>query len=228
MTALNLFQPPPAPPHPPYTLRFLLAVERGLVQAWSALRARHGPALAAMDERTVTAHLVREFFDVAAPATRGLRTVCATREGSVWSADGGHSKQPDIRVYVLRDGVASRDADGLFAECKPVDAKHGVWKAYSEDGVARFVDGRYAWHLTQGLMVAYAAAGHVVTGLSGHWLPDRAAVLQVVAPPSPCPRGVATDCSQQVHESVHNRAGVTYPDGTTAPAITLRHLWLDH
>ena len=75
----------------------------------------------------------------------------------VRSYDGRHlSKQPDMMVELVGRAAGVRPSqDGVFIECKPVDAGHSLVVDYCDGGILRFVCGDYAWAMTQAMMIGY-------------------------------------------------------------------------
>ena len=52
--------------------------------------------------------------------------------------------------------------NGLFVECKPVDAAHPPGGDYCDAGLIRFVNGDYAWAMQESLMVGYVRDGRTI------------------------------------------------------------------
>jgi hypothetical protein len=221
------------PPHPPFSDTLLYGIEAAFIESWRHLLTNPLPGfnLSTAGEEEVTAALASAFENVIlrgrAVAVLSSWTILLSREGSIHSASGSSNKQPDLRIRIVRDQVRYPDNDGLFIECKPVDAGHTTWTCYCKDGLARFVNGRYAMMLTQAMMIGYSSAGYLLNvellrTLRNAW----AAEMELSANVTICPVSVATDVSQQVHISVHHRSTVFYDD-VPAPDIVIRHLWLN-
>lgn len=226
---------PIALPHAPYPRATLALVERAIVEAWRILRDE--PA-GDFDVKTANEDRI----------TRDLR-VCLTdkvlagklvpgftpaqfrvnREAKFESFDGRHlDKMPDIHVDIIRDEFVSLpSADGLFVECKPIDSKHAAGGHYCDKGVARFVNGDYAWAMAQSLMIGYASPGYTLPKKLSEAFSKRKAALKVVGPLVPSAHCRSNDYAQLPHTSIHRR-GFTYPaTQTEAPDIAIRHLWLN-
>ncbi len=81
-----------------------------------------------------------------------------TREEKIRNFNGEHlDKMPDMVFGIIGRHVFMRTQDGIFVECKPIDASHTAGVHYCDKGIIRFVRGDYAWCLVSALMVGYAA-----------------------------------------------------------------------
>lgn len=88
------------------------------------------------------------------------------RDASVTSyllKDGTHKhleKKPDLTfklVGSIRSHVRNRTNDGLFVECKLVDTNNSKTVAgYCLSGIARYINGEYAWAMQNAMMIAYS------------------------------------------------------------------------
>ena len=131
------------------------------------------------------------------------------------------SKRPDMVAFLADRPNVRRSQDGIFIECKLVDAEHSLLEDYCDEGIVRFIAGDYAWAMTEALMVGYntihskpSAALAKPFGLRANRVRSRRK-----------PR----DCRTSPHQppiaiTLHNRS---FPlNGGQAPPIILRHLWL--
>ena len=114
-----------------------------------------------------------------------------------------------------------RSQDGIFVECKPVDAAHSLLSDYCDAGVARFVVGDYAWAMTEALMVGYNPVHDKPSLALVAPFKQRAKVVQA--------SGKLGDCGASPQKPVvattrHKRTFRV--NGKRAPDIGLRHLWL--
>lgn len=223
-------------PHPAIGLPFILVVRRVLVHAFALLRTRHG-ALAGLKEDQITAALesvlendLRRRGTV--PGFNRLLFGPVIRHRQVLAHDLIHlGKTPDLCFLPTADEEPSRilaNQHGLFVECKPVDRAHSAGSAYCGDGLLRFVDGRYAWAMQEGLMLAYVRDGRTI---AGHLVPAMRkasqAGLRTVEPPTTTgmPGAGALPDAEALHRSRHRR-GFPWPDGKgQATDITIYHLW---
>ncbi len=98
--------------------------------------------------------------------------------------------------------------DALFVECKPVDCRHAAGGTYCDEGVARFVDGDYAWAMEEGLMVGYcrdarSISRNLVPAIED---PIRCDRLQLVTAPRPSVPGTSESEEDTLYESRHRRS----------------------
>lgn len=139
-------------------------------------------------------------------------------------------QQPDIVLMPRIAPHAGIEAQyfAIFIEAKVIsNHAHQSISEYFRDGVDRFIDGRYAWAMPQGLMLAYLrnvdldASNIIKTYLEPNKRRQRFGVEDDsvrVYPPNPYPK---------VHQTQHSRIW-NYPDGGGSPgSIRIRHLWLN-
>ncbi len=142
-------------------------------------------------------------------------------------------KTPDLCFRLRRDTSQAYDGlseyDGLFVECKPVDANHPVGSKYCDDGLIRFVCGDYAWAMREGMMLAYARNGRTIQKHLVPAMSDRTAKLSVVEALAPVniPAATATEGSERIHRSKHRRVFGWPCNKGQACDITVYHLWHD-
>lgn len=139
-------------------------------------------------------------------------------------------QQPDLVFKPRIAPHAGIDAQyyAIFIEAKVISEKsHQRVGTYFRDGVIRFIDGRYAWAMRQGLMLAYVRGTDLVadTAIQEYLEPkmrrERFAVKNSgvrVTPPNPLPK---------VYQTVHSRDWSYDADSQEVPGdISIRHLWL--
>lgn len=142
---------------------------------------------------------------------------------------GEEIQQPDVVFKPRVAPHAGIDAQyyAVFVEAKVISDKgHQSVGEYFRDGVVRFVDGRYAWAMRHGLMLAYVrgvdldASAAIQTYLQPAERRERFNVEDSdvrVMPPNPRPK---------VHQTYHGRKW-KYLDPAGVPGgIAIRHLWL--
>lgn len=137
-------------------------------------------------------------------------------------------KQPDF-AFIPRDNPypgLDETYYGIFVEAKILE--QGSKKQtgeYFRKGVIRFLDGRYAWAMPHGLMLAYVRTDQILPEaitkyLVGHGRSDEFGVTHPIAaakPPNPVPK---------IWVTMHRR-NWDYIDRPGAPGdIEIRHLWL--
>ena len=151
-----------------------------------------------------------------------------TRESKVRNYDGTKlDKMPDLLFgLVERPPVEYPSQDWLFIECKPVDAEHTAGAHYCDKGLIRFVRGDYAWAMRSAMMVGYARAGCTILPKLHEALQSRSNKIPTINQPHPCRRSKADSVSEAVHISKQGRSFKYVETEQSAPAITIRHLWL--
>lgn len=142
---------------------------------------------------------------------------------------GEEIQQPDIvfRPRVLRHAGIDAEYFALFVEAKVIsDLSHQTVGEYFREGVVRFLDGRYAWAMSHGLMLAYVRGSKVEAGpsictyLRSRDHRTRFDVLSDDVPVLP------PNLSPNVHQTVHARTW-EYDGNRGRPGdIEIRHLWL--
>jgi hypothetical protein len=226
-------------PHDKLGLPVILLIRRVLCRAFEQLREQRFNLARAEEDRVTAALLAiiennfRQNGTVAGFDRRSFEPVVRQTQASNY--DGTHiAKTPDLCFRLRRDDFEPRttlsEYDGLFVECKPVDAKHPAGSKYCDDGVIRFVRGDYAWAMQEGMMLAYARDGRTI---AGHLIPAmneaRKESLATTQRPIAChAKGAeAVVGAEAVCFSKHRR-DFEWPDGKgSACEITIYHLWHD-
>jgi len=223
-------------PHAVIPRSIFLVVEQALRLAWElTLKSpRFGVDLNTAHEDIVTHELYETLMDkvfkqkMVAGFDNQLFT-CVERETKKRSFDyGSLDKMPDFLFQLVGRNVSRITQDGIFVECKPVDDAHAVGKHYCDKGIIRFVNGEYAWTMTSALMIGYARKNFKIIPKLQKALQKRPTMaipgsLKVCSAPA----SVATKYSQRVYISEHTRVFCYQETGQNAPAIVLRHLWLE-
>jgi hypothetical protein len=234
--SLGVFQERPKhrPPHPPISPAIILVVEDAIKVAWSIVRklplSEFDIASAHEDTITQKLHeiLIDELFDSdTVDGFNGDLISKGTREEKLRSFDGSHlDKMPDLIFGVIGRDVYMRTQDGIFIECKPVDATHTVGVHYCDKGIIRFVRGDYAWCMLSALMVGYTAKGYAIVPKLTDALAKSKSIKTKVAP-TVCPQSKPVLFAQDTHFTVHERNFSYLETGDPAPSITIRHVWLN-
>lgn len=127
-------------PHAPLPLAVWLIAEDAIRMAWVRLRQR-SPAvfdLASATEDTITLKLHEVLVDevYGTGAVEGFDDTVmqiGTREAKFRNFNGEHpDKMPDLHIGVLQRANVRQSQDGIFVECKPVDAVHTVGVHYCD------------------------------------------------------------------------------------------------
>ncbi len=215
-------------PHPPVSITVFLTLEGAITAAWTILHTKpprpFDPETAKETDFTTHLHEILQDHLLDSGEVDGFTTEVFSSVGrpEVRNFDGKKtSKKPDMVAFLADRPNVKRSQDGIFVECKPVDAAHSLLSDYCDAGVARFVVGDYAWAMTEALMVGYNTV---------HDKPSLALVV-------PFKRRASTvqascklrDCGASPNKPVvattrHKRAFRV--NGKRVPDIALRHLWL--
>jgi hypothetical protein len=223
-------------PHPPYPKATLRLIEAAVAEAWRIIRDHpEGDIdIANADEPRITRELrtclVNQVLD--GPTVPGFTSkIFKISPGGVFeSFNGTHlEKRPDLYIDIERESNAYvwRSVDGLFVECKPVDSDHPAGGAYCDKGIIRFVEGEYAWALSQALMIGYASTGYTLPTKLNDALASRTAEMKTTENAKQCLESSASGYCQHPHITVHERDFIYPSTKKKAPPITLRHLWLN-
>nr|MDA3791629.1 hypothetical protein [Desulfobacula sp.] len=151
-------------PHPEIPKRTILLLCNVIKKAWLLLEENppSGFSLESAYEDVITRELVEIIENVLRQSGEvgGFNSAMfgrVTRGQEITNFNKEHpDKMPDIFFDLKRDRLSIlSNQDGLFVECKPVDKNHHVWSCYCKHGLARFVNGDYAWAMQDALMVGY-------------------------------------------------------------------------
>ena len=235
MSRIFATSPPQFPvPHPPLPLPFWLIAEEAIRLAWVRLRQRaiDGFNLATADEDAITLKLHEILIDEIyqsgqVPGFDDALMQIGYREAKIRNFNGQHpDKMPDLHISIISRQGIRRTQDGIFVECKPVDADHTTGVHYCDKGILRFVRGDYAWAMTAAMMVAYAKGGYTIDPKLTDAL-GRSSTIATVSMPTQCASSVAVLFSVPTQITVHSRNFRYTETGKDAPDIAIRHLWLN-
>jgi hypothetical protein len=237
MSFTNLGTPPPVDAvYPSWGSALIGMVDRALCIAWERVKTRHPALLQKADEDRITDQLKTELVAMRRnnepPGFNSNLFGVPTRDSKLKDATGESiDKTPDLTVYPAepRAGVADDQHDALFFECKVLDAKKGL-ALYCNEGIRRFVDGRYAWRMPHAGMIAYVlgkADRCPIKSLTKHLARRKGtstigSELGCFNAPTVAMQSPGTMASD-VAETCHMRH---VKDGTVLGEISLRHLWL--
>lgn len=213
-------------PHAPLTDEHLQILAEGLQQAFDHVRAHAPNTVYSGGEPEVTALMH-------APLNGMLHEDSLWRQLVLWvgrgaesiSFDGSHlEKRPDLSIVL--SGADRRFP--LIAEAKILDAATSkTVRLYCENGIRRFVQGKYAWGNREAFMIAYVRDGSSIDPTLNTFLsnavvsdPDRYLVEALPVPVGAGPFDLA-----------HTRHGRSFVYGSQRPpnrpgTISLWHLWL--
>ena len=240
MTFNSLGRPPASPAiFPPWPAELISSVERALQESWRALLRHYPHVLTTLDEDKITEALVDIMIDFRkrasvqgfTPAFFGVPTRDAKHRD--WTGKW-IDQMPDIKVPLAlpRSNVAHDNHDAMFFECKVLFGKRQL-RLYGDDGMERFVDGRYGWCMPHGHMVAYvlkAPSDQPHPALTTHFARARGKPprtngkrLAVHGTPTVVKPAVCSN-TRDIVETEHLRAAPVLASGQNK--IILRHLWL--
>jgi hypothetical protein len=184
------------------------------------------------DDITRQLHTILEDVLLKTKEVRGFdrrRIMKVVRAPEVTNYDGTHpAKKPDLVLFLMqREHLAVQPSqDALFAECKPVDNDHAVGKHYCDAGIQRFVGGDYAWAMQEGMMVAYARAGHtIIKDLAPVLAGSRHKALGSPTAPEVVSRSAASSSAEPLHSTLHQRAFTWLASHGKACQIRVFHSW---
>ncbi len=214
-------------PHSPVRLALFLTVEEAISVAWRWL---HSEVWEGFDadragevDYTAQLHIILQDHLLGAETVAGFTHDSfrgVERVESVNFDATKKSKRPDLVAFLAFRANTQPSQNGIFIECKPVDARHSLLTDYSDAGIDRFIVGDYAWAMTEALMVGYNTV---------HAKPSLALVDTFAKRPALRTIGKPRDCRSSAHHppvciTRHRR---NFPlNGKEAPPIKLRHLWL--
>lgn len=226
--------------YPPWSPGLIVVVEQAIRQAWRMLVLGHQVVLATRDEDRITDRLLDILVDLrksgAVPGFTADLFGLPVRDAKLPDWQGvSIDKTPDITVYPARprQDIGEGRHDALFLECKVLDGNRRLTQ-YGDEGIQRFLDGRYAWRMPHAHMVAYVFSvtdRHPASALKSHFTrqrggPPRQTNGQRLAlrdgPKEVLAAGCA--CTRPVIQTGHLRSAPVLP-GRDNP-IQLRHLWL--
>jgi hypothetical protein len=228
-----------APPHEELSPRLFWIVEAALRKAWEILTSDSAPAagwrIAKEDDLTLELFEVLKDIVWQRKMIPGFNnTVFSTinREPKVRNYNREHpDKMPDLLIEFadIPSNVRASQA-GIFIECKPVDIDHPVGTHYLGKGIARFVNGDYAWWMRDAIMLGYAAEGYTIEKkLIPRLSPKSKAAkdaFTTAEDPVCCPQSISVSSSEKTWISKHFRTFTYCETHRAAPEITLRHVWL--
>ncbi len=209
----------PVAQEPPMSEDLFAAVVMAFRWAWALLRAETTVDPMTDEEERISFELSRLMNQRVngkrrAPMLHLFETV--QREAQHAGATGTFRNRPDLtlRPKSLPNDVTNQDDWGIFAECKIIEGKRHHARKYCQQGLQKFIDGRYASRMTTGLMVAFARDGRRPRStLQSFFRAETFAAVHLRA----CGR------VRDMARSAHNRSQLAPP----CVDIDVTHLWLD-
>lgn len=228
-----------APPHEELSPRLFWVVEAALRKAWEILASDPAPAAGwrIAKEDDLTLELFEVLKDVVwqrkmIPGFNNKVFSTINREPKVRNYNREHpDKMPDLLIEFadIPSDVRASQA-GIFIECKPVDVDHPVRTHYCGKGIARFINGDYAWFMRDAIMLGYAAKDYTIENkLISRLSPKLKKAKDPFIPakdPVRCPQSTSDSLAEKTWISQHSRTFTYCETHRVAPEISLRHIWL--
>lgn len=219
--------------HPAFDDRLLLAVERAARLAWKRMLTDKDDrqVLAGGPEPKITRRFRQRLADIRITgASDGYDYNTFERphvNSEFTDYKGDRVGLPDL-VFQLagrpRPGVIDDIHDGIFVECKLIDNGSPNVGKYCDKGIDRYVDGKYAWRMPQGMMVAYVRTGQILPRALEDALAkyDRTEKLNLRSDVHRCR---LSNAKPNVYLTEHDRTWLL-PENKPPGVIQIRHLWL--
>nr|VFK08951.1 MAG: hypothetical protein BECKLPF1236A_GA0070988_100228 [Candidatus Kentron sp. LPFa]VFK27443.1 MAG: hypothetical protein BECKLPF1236C_GA0070990_100472 [Candidatus Kentron sp. LPFa] len=156
-------------PFPAINDEHLLVIVETLAKVWAELSTRHANLVERCEPyiNTLMATRLKKQCDEGTDAMWNTLISSVARGEESISYDGSHlEKRPDLSLLLTK---ARQPGFPLIIECKIIDAKTHPVRLYCDKGLARFIEGEYAWHDRQAIMLAYVRdASTIATSLTPH------------------------------------------------------------
>lgn len=211
-------------PLPHLDVEILQLVIEALALAWDHVRTNYPRTVREGEEAEISA-LIETWLNAHLPSIPGLDLIVASvdRGRESISFDGRRIEvRPDLSFRLTHQDARFR----LIAECKIIDKPQGKTASlYKTKGIARFVDGDYAWACREAIMLGYVRCQlglekDLLSGLKSHpelgWISD-----------STKDHSCTLISKGALGTSTHKRSFSYVHTGARAPGpIELWHLWL--
>lgn len=206
-------------PLPALQRRPLRVIAEFLIEAWGGLLETQEQVLHTSEEKEVNTLMDArlnclfgqkpEWSMLITGVSRGRESI--NHDGSMLE------KRPDLSIHITCRPYRLP----LIAECKLIDAGNGKGiDLYCQQGLARFINGEYAWYAQEAFMLAYVRDGaSIETCLTPHLeknqqkMPDPFLTEQL-------PEYI----NSPIHELAQSRHGRQFPNNPGSIAVW--HLWL--
>jgi hypothetical protein len=206
-------------PQPALQSRHLRIIAEFLVLAWQEILAAHDQVICTQEEKEINTLMearLLSFLQEDEEWAKLVRLVCRGRESCNY--DGKSlEKRPDLSIFLTK-----RDARyPLIVECKLIDktAQKEV-TLYGNQGVARFLNGEYAWYAWEAFMLAYVRDDSTISNCLTPHLASR----QKHAPDPFLTEQLPQTVKLPSQDLARSRHGRRFPNNPGAIAIW--HLWL--
>lgn len=206
-------------PLPALQQRHLIVISEFLTEAWNGLLRNQEQFLRSKAEPEVNTLMNSRLNKIRIEKPEwSILVLGVTRGGESLSYDGSSlEKRPDLSIHMTRRPFSFP----LVVECKLIDknARKGI-DLYCDKGIARFIDGEYAWYAQEAFMLAYVRDGATIaTGLIPHLKKSK----KIVPDPFLTEQIPQAD-GLSVHNMAKSRHGRRFPHNPGPIAVW--HLWL--
>ncbi|HBT83073.1 MAG TPA: hypothetical protein DEB35_06465 [Desulfuromonas sp.] len=206
-------------PLPPLQRRPLMAITEMLIAAWNGLKEEHAEVLFHEEEKEVNTLMdsrLNSLFEQNPQWSMLITGISRGRESINY--DGSKlEKRPDLSIH-----LTSRFSRlSLIVECKLLDSKSKKSiDLYCDQGLARFIDGQYAWYAREAFMLAYVRDGATIATC----LTPQLEKCQKKSPDPFQTEQLPKTVNTPFYELAQSRHGRQFPNNPGS--IDIWHLWL--
>ena len=206
-------------PVPPLQHRPLKVIAEFLVTAWDDLLKDYEQVIRHEEEKEVNALMESRLKSLREQDMLWrMLMVSVDRGKETINYDGSKLEtRPDLSIQ-----LTSRSSKlALIVECKLIDAnKQKSVDLYCEKGLARFVEGHYAWYAREAFMLAYVRDKSTIAGCLTPHLEKH----QKQSPDPYSTEQLPIAINHTSHDLARSRHGRAFPN--TPGTIVVWHLWL--
>lgn len=208
-------------PVPPIQSRHLKVIAEFLVAAWEGLLEDHEQVVRHEEEKEVNALLELRLNSLCEQGNYLWSTLVSgvVRGKETINYDGSKLEtRPDLSIQLAKRSARLL----LLIECKLIDEKKKKSVAlYCEKGLARFIEGHYAWYAREAFMLAYVRDNSTIAGCLTPYLEKHQN-----APSDPfLTEQLPISISHNSHDLAISRHSRAFPDNPGV--IDVWHLWLN-
>lgn len=227
---MSLFSKPPEIEIIKFSYCHIVSVARALEIVWHNLKRTNFRDY--KDENLVSAEIIEGLNNLLSEGNLGFFNYeiyeTVVRDGKLKDYSGiSIDQMPDITVRLAGKSAGAKTYVGLFIECKVLDNNRKI-NLYVENGVKRYVDGKYSWRMKQSMMVAYVYSKDKLPGsLKEYLLKSKSKSAQQCRPIGPI---TILNCKKYMVEiclTVHAR-NFLLKGGVNPGNIELNHFWLHY
>lgn len=207
-------------PVPPLQRRHLKVIAELLVAAWSGLLKDHEQVVRHEEEKEVNTLMESRLNSLCEQRTALWSTLVSgvMRGKETANYDGSKLEtRPDLSIQLTKRSARLL----LLVECKLLDAKkQKTADLYCGKGLARFIEGHYAWYAREAFMLAYVRDNSTIAGCLTPHLEKN----QKQSPDTFLTEQLPQAVSPAFHDLALSRHGRTFPNNPGI--IDVWHLWL--